>query len=346
VDRREFLTVVGAAATLPAHEWLIKRDEAIVGQTAGARLTEEAVDGLDRMVGHLRSLEEQLGREQVLTLARAQLKQVEDSLRNRSYTEAVGRRLYATAAESLRFCGWLSCENGRPGHAQRYWNTALRAAHASGDRAIGSNILAFMSDQAWDLGQIRDAVTLAETAHAGYRGGSPRIAARLSLQAALAYSAAGESTACQRALDAAFNQVGSFRTEPGPDWVHWLDEAQSHLYAGTCYLRLQLWDLARHHFDQALKMPDSYVSTSPNETAWALTRLAAVCVRQDHPDIEQAVDLARNACELLEGGLGSMSQFGTAPTVRELVSDLAAHDQEQDVQDLVRRMNRLPGIAA
>jgi hypothetical protein len=57
-------------------------------------------------------------------------------LKNGSYTDVVGRRLYGLAAELGRLAGWEAYDSGDEALAQRYWMAALRNAHISGDRAI------------------------------------------------------------------------------------------------------------------------------------------------------------------------------------------------------------------
>ncbi len=118
-------------------------------------------------------------------------------------TDTLGRRLHATAGELMRVAGWLSLDSGHHPQAQRYWVAALHAAHAAGDRALGANVIGFMSAQAIDLGQIRESVTLADTARAGYPGVTPRVAGICDLRAAEACAQDRSVTECRRALDSA-----------------------------------------------------------------------------------------------------------------------------------------------
>lgn len=64
-------------------------------------------------------------------------------LDNASYTDEIGRRLYAVTAEFARIAGLRALDSDHQASAQRYFMTGLRAAHTSGDRAIGANILTF-----------------------------------------------------------------------------------------------------------------------------------------------------------------------------------------------------------
>src|SRR5205814_5488854 len=135
------------------------------------------------------------------TLVGDQLRYVTGLIENRRYGESVGRRLHGTAAELLRLGGWLAFDSGRHALAQRHWIAAMHAAHAAGDRAIAANILGFMSCQAKDLGQTQEAITLAETARAGYPGASSQVAAILHLRAAEAHANDRAKAACRQAID-------------------------------------------------------------------------------------------------------------------------------------------------
>ncbi|MGH8922501.1 MAG: hypothetical protein ACRD0H_29885, partial [Actinomycetes bacterium] len=240
MDRRIVLTLLGAGVCAPAHEWLLARSEeaAALVRLSGWPVSVGVVDGLDDRVGQLRRMDDQVGSATLLDLVRGDLRYVLGLLERGRYTDTVGRRLHATAGELMRLGGWLSFDGGRHPQAQRYWVAALHAAHAAGDRALGANILGFMSQQATDLGQIREAVTLAETAQAGYPGATPRIVAICDQRMALAHAATRAVSECRRALDSAFDRLGDAPSSVGePGWCYWLDDAQAHATAGSCYLR-------------------------------------------------------------------------------------------------------------
>lgn len=220
----------------------------------------------------------------------------------------MGRRLHATAGELLRLAGWLAFDSGRHPQAQRYWIAGLHAAHAAGDRALGANVVGSRSLQAKDLGQLRESVTLAETAKAGYPGGTPRVAAICDLRAAEAHACDGAVTACRRALDTAFDRLGDAPSSSGePAWCYWLDEAQAHGMAGFCYLRLEDWGRARQHLRTALRLQDS---SCARESALRQIFLAHTYLRQDRPEVEHAVDLATRAVDTLNGEVDSARVVG------------------------------------
>lgn len=297
MERRIFITLLGAAASAPAHEWLLAQPETVVARSAGLSLPMAVVDHLDGVTAQLRGMDDQLGGGTLLPAVRDHLRNVLSLLDQRSYSDSVGRRLHATVGEVMRLAGWCALEGGYQPQAQRYWIAALHAAHTAGDRALGANVVRFMSEQAEDLGQIRESVTLAETARVGYPGASPRIATMLDLRAAVTHAHDRATTECRRALDAAFDRLGDSPSSSGePDWCYWLDEAQAHGHAGACYLRLEDWSRARHHYQAALRLQDpSYV----RESARRRIKLATVYLRQDRPEVDHAVALATRAVDTL-----------------------------------------------
>ncbi|MGH3913028.1 MAG: hypothetical protein ACRDTC_06415 [Pseudonocardiaceae bacterium] len=336
MDRRILLTLLGAAVCAPAHEWLLARPEAeaVVARMSGSPLSVGFIDGLDDMVGRLRRMDDEAGSQTLLPLIRGQLRYVFDLLDQRRYSDVVGKRLHSTAAELMRLGGWSEFEGGHHPQAQRYWVAGLHAAHAAGDRALGANIVRSMSEQAEDLGHIRAAVTLAETARSGYPGATPRVTAMLDLRAAEAYAHDGAVTECRRALDTAFDRLGDAPSSSGePGWCYWLDEAHTHAYAGACYLHLKDYGQARQHLRTTLRLQDaSYVRDSARHHI----DLAATYLRQDRPEVDHAVSLASLAVQTLNGKvdsarsvehlarlLGDFAPYRRRPAVRQLTEQAA-----------------------
>jgi hypothetical protein len=332
MDRRIFLTLLGATASAPAHEWLIARPETDTAESPGSSLTLGIVDHLDGMVGRLRHMDDELGGQTLLPLVRANLQHVQTLLDQRRYPDTVGRRLHATAAELMRLAGWSAFESGHHPQAQRYWIAGLHAAHAAGDRALGANIVRSMSEQAESIGQVREAVTLAETAKAGYQGASPRVTAMLLLRAAEAHAQNRETTECRRALDAAFDRLGDAPTTSGdPVWSYWLDEAQTHAYAGSCFVHLEDWSRARHHLRTALRLQDHRYA---RDGALRRVDLAGAYLRQDHPEVDQAAALATSAAETLTGRVDSARCI---THLNKLIGDFAPYRRRPAVHQLMER---------
>jgi hypothetical protein len=232
----------------------------------------------------------------------------------------------------MRFAGWLSFDSGQHSQAQRCWVAGLHAAHAAGDRALGANIIGFMSCQAVDLGQIREVVTLAETSRMGYPGATPRVAAILSLRRAQAHACDRSVTECRRALDTAFDRLGEAPSSSGePGWCYWLDEATAHSMAGFCYLRLEDWSRAHQHLRTALRLWDpSY----PRQDAWPNIQLATTYLRQAQPEVDHAIALATRAIQTLTSEVDSIRCAGH---LVQLVGDFAPYRRRPAVRHLTEQ---------
>jgi hypothetical protein len=162
------------------------------------------VDNIEEMTAKLRRMDDEFGGGAVLDLVKSQVRFVLDLLRDHQYTTSVGMRLHGAASELLRLAGWLSFDSGQHAQAQRFWVAALHGAHSAGDRALGSNILGFMSCQAKDLELYAEAVNLAEAARQGYPGRSPRVTAILDLRVAEAHAQTSDTAQTRAAIDTAY----------------------------------------------------------------------------------------------------------------------------------------------
>ncbi|WP_405132946.1 tetratricopeptide repeat protein [Nocardia sp. NBC_01388] len=335
MDRRSFLTVMGAAMSAPAHQWLLAEPVPYLTRSGKSRrVTLNAVDELDLMNASLRRLDDGGGGDRLLLMVRAHVRQVVQLIDHSSYTDTVGRRLHSNAGELLRLAGWLAFDGGQHAGAQRYWMAALRAAHTAGDRALAANTLGFMSCQAKDIKQPLEAVTLAESARAGYRGASPRVSAILALRAAEAYATSGSADRTRRAIDDAFSSLDS-PTTTAPDWSYWLNPGHAHGQAGFCYLKLGDYSAARRHFRQALRLQDP---NAAREGALRYTLLATTYVRQADPDLDQAFSLADQAVAILTDDVSSNRCVGHLNT---LLRDLNPHNRRPAVRRLAEQVESL-----
>ncbi len=332
MDRRLFLMLLGSAATSPAHEWLIAHQAGPVAQAGGARVPMEVVDHLDQITARLRRMDDQLGGGQMLALVHQHLRYVTGLLNEHRYTDTVGRRLHGTAGELLRLAGFICFDSGLHSRAQRYWIAALHAAHTAGDHALGANILGFWSCQAKDIGQIREAITLAETARAGYRGATPAVTAILELRAAEAHAGDHATAQTRRAIDAAFDALSDAPSSSAPpDWCYWMDEAQAHAQAGYCYLKLGDHTRARSHLRSGLALQDSSYS---REGALRHVLLAETYLHQDKPELDQALAHGSRAVDTLAGEVDSARCIGH---LARLIDSLRPYRRSASVAEFIDR---------
>ncbi|MFD0683724.1 hypothetical protein [Actinomadura fibrosa] len=307
MDRRSFLLMLGASLTSPAHEWLVAHPTTSLAQAVGTAVPAQIVDDLDAITARLRHMDDQLGGGPLLRLIHEHLRYVTTLLTQGRYDDTTGKRLHATAAELLRLAGFTAFDSGQHGLAQRYWVAGLHAAHTAGDRALGANIIGFMSCQAKDLDGGREAVLLAQTARTGYPGGSGRVTAILELRAAEAHAndqtatTTRRATDIRRAIDTAFDALQDPRpSSDDPGWSYWMTDTHAHGQAGYCYLRSGDHQRARHHLRQAVK-----TDTDSREGALRQILLATTYIQQPQPELEPALSYAHRALGTLSGQVDS-----------------------------------------
>lgn len=339
LDRRKFLTVAGAAVTLSAHQWLVAdpADAASVAATGGStglriRVDDTLIDRLGTITGQLRQMDDSIGSTPVIDLTQAHLRQVTSLLSDGQYTDSVGRRLHAERAEVLRLCGWLSFDSSDHPRAQRYFHAALRAARTAGDDAIGANIVAFMSCQAKELGQVQEAVTLAATAAAGHPHATGRARAILALRRAEAYAHSRDAGGVLRQVEDAFDHLADAPGTADSSWSYWMNPVQAHGQAGYAYLVLGDQQRAQHHLLAAASEADS------REGVLRSALLATAYALPPAPDLDRALTAGHDALSALDGSVtsprcaGYLAKFATAlrphqakPAVRDFIDRARPH---------------------
>ncbi len=237
MERRHFMAMTGLTLTAVAHQWLFDPAR-VAASVLGKRADHALVDDMQRVAEARRRMDDAVGGGGLLPAVREDLRLVVAMLRNASYTEEVGRRLHAVAAEFGRLAGWLAYDSDQPALAQRYFLAALRAAHASTDRAVGANILGFMSTQAAFSSSPKDAVVLAESALNGARELTPAVEASLHARLARGAARAGDATSWERSHDRVFDLLARSVPEDEPPWIYYFTEADARGIAGQSLLAL------------------------------------------------------------------------------------------------------------
>jgi hypothetical protein len=210
VGRRQFLALTGMRLMSAAHEWLFDLVRMAVS-LHGKRIGHELIDDLERVVETKRHRDDAIGGGTLLPSMREDLRLVVSMLRNAAYPKDVGRRLHGVAAGMGRLVGWLAYDSDQHALVQRFW---LRAAHASGERATGANVLGFVRVQATLSERPRDAVLLAESPRSQERHLTPAVAALIHSRFAFASARVGDE----------------------PVWVYWFTEAELEGVAGAALL--------------------------------------------------------------------------------------------------------------
>jgi hypothetical protein len=337
MERRHFMALTGLPLTAVAHQWLFDPAR-VAASVLGKRVDHALVDDLGRVVEARRRMDDALGGGTLLPSVREDLRLVVAMLNNAAYTEDVGKRLHGVAAEFGRLAGWLAYDSEQPALAQRFFLAALRAAHVSGDRAIGANVLSSMSVQATWSSSPGDAVTLIESALRAERELTPAVAGSLYGRLARGASCVGDTTASQRAQDRAFELLGRSVAENEPSWIYWFDEAEVRGLAGQSLLVLGRPGEAEPHLrrsvgllgpgfsrDRALRLCDlafARLAMGSVDRACATATEAAVIIRRlDSPRGQRRLADFRMAAAPYAGS-AAVRQFDTKH--RDLLSTVRA----------------------
>ncbi|MGH3697684.1 MAG: hypothetical protein ACRDRX_27510 [Pseudonocardiaceae bacterium] len=232
MDRRHFVILTGTGLTAFAHDWILDPAR-VAAAVTGTRVDCAVADDLERVADARRRLDDVLGGDMVLRAVREDLRLVTQILDNARYTDEVGTRLYAVAAEFARIAGLRAFDTNNHALAQRYFIAGLRAAHCSGDRAIGANILTCMCRQAMDHDP-RYGVRLAESALAGAKNLTPAVEASIQGHLAGAAARAREQGTATRAQGQMFELTAAVDPAVEPPYIYWWSDAEAHFNAGRC----------------------------------------------------------------------------------------------------------------
>jgi hypothetical protein len=283
----------------------------------GRPVDHAAVDDFERIVDVQRRQDDVLGGGAIYNVVTAYLHLTIDVLRNCSYGEDVGRRLYAVAAEQARLAGWAAFEAGNPGLAQRFLLAGLRASHEAGNPALGANILQFMAFMAIQSGAQDpwEAITVLRSAraHAG-PALTPTEKSMQGMRLAHAYAAAGETGNAAAEIDEAFTQIGRARADEDPPYVYWCTPAVISGLAGRALVAGGASGRAVPHLESAAAATDRVAY--PRDWAWVQFDLATAHARASNP--EHAVHLGHEAVDLASAIASEQLRRGLAGMVREV----------------------------
>ncbi len=246
------------------------------------------------------------------------------------YTEAVGRALFSTVAESTLLAGWMSYDSCHHGLAQRYFLQALRLAQDGDDRRLAGSILSAMSHQATFLGHYTEAATLARAARMGISGvATPTLMAQFHAMEARALARTGDTRACELALAEAAKALESRNSADEPEWIAYFDEAELAAEAAHCFRDVNSARRAVAHAENA--MSGSHVRSD----FFATMVLADAHLRAGDP--EEACRVALDALDLGEQLKSArcvsylaefrqhLASVGKTPTTREFYEQAAEH---------------------
>ncbi|TDC81313.1 transcriptional regulator [Micromonospora sp. KC606] len=134
------------------------------------------------------------------------------------------QRLLPVLAEAAQLAGWLDGDAGHLASGMDAHRLGLRAAAATGDRALAGHVLASASHLLAGAGDAESALLLARAGYSGARRAvSPGLRALLLHRVALAAALTGRAPAGRQALDAARRTAETVEPTTEPPWLYWLD---------------------------------------------------------------------------------------------------------------------------
>lgn len=277
-----------------SHQWLTSEPPQVYEVRAGRRIGERTVREVEDRVHKLRLLDDHVGGTDTYAMVTDEVDATNRLLKGAAYTEDVGRRLLIALGELCQLAGWTSSDAGRYAEAERLYLAGVVAAHAGGDRAGAANNLSSLAYQVSNVGDRRQAVTLARSAYAG--AGKDATATSMALLAervAWAAARAGDAGAAERALGTVDKQYADRKPSHDPAWVYWLDEDEVEIMAGRVWTQLRRPLRAVPILEKATA---EYGDDTGRETALYLTWLAESLLQAN--EVERAAAAAAKARRL------------------------------------------------
>ena len=175
---------------------------------------------LASMRQHLKAIDNAHGGGAALPMADWYLRREVLPLLNGSNGDPMSRALIDVVAQFQHDVGWMAYDVGQQPLATQYFHSALRFAHAAGNRLLGARVLAAMSHQAIYLGHLRQAIDFAQAARYITRQvATPRTVAMLAAMEACAHAAADDARQSQRALGDAAESLTLVADRSEPEWL-------------------------------------------------------------------------------------------------------------------------------
>lgn len=335
VDRRSFVTA--ALFPLMAKRWTtsVTTTHSPSGTSTRKIPLEPLLADIETRLANLWRLDDELGSKSVAALAYNELNLTAALIKQASYGEVTGRRMYTLAAEAARQVAWTQFDQDKPAKAAGFFETALRCSATASDPVTGAYAMSFAAVQAYSTpGAAREALDLLESATVGVRGrATPRMEAMLAARHARALSKLGDRKGCARMLDLARDRLDAGPRADDPPMLYWVTEREIEMIAGSSALDLGDPAEALRRFTAAAQAGQDADEEFPRSDAIYLSRAAEAHVGLN--DLEAAVETARDATRCL-GGVdsarssttltklrGKLEAFGDVPVVRDFLEQTA-----------------------
>ncbi|MGH3692857.1 MAG: helix-turn-helix domain-containing protein [Pseudonocardiaceae bacterium] len=304
---------MAAACAGPVREWLLQRNDEVLHGQGTRPVSQQDIAALWAVRSAFVDADARLGGGYALSTLLHYLNQMVLPLLRGSYDDTIGRELMAATAALCDQCAFMSFDFGRQGLAQRYFIQALRLAQASGNRALGADILADMSKQAHYLGDARQARELADAGlTTALDCGSPLTAARCAVLQGRAYALSGDQRACAEACALAERALDRAVPADEPVWIQFFTPEV--LTAEILDVTADLGQYQKVH-RLAPGVLNSSAAMERSRTLCTITLASSYLPREGnvHSDIDRA-------CDLLGQVIPSLSSLTSARTLERINS--------------------------
>ncbi|MEU3455346.1 hypothetical protein ABZ671_17370 [Micromonospora sp. NPDC006766] len=345
--RRTIIAVTGAALTAPAWTALQQPVPDLVAAAGeGGPVSPPLLDMIDTVVAQAQQLDDNQGGA-ARGFVNDQFTAVARLLRRGSYNAAAGRRLAAALAQLAQTAGFMAFDAGEDGVAQRWYLTALRAAHAAAEPGLAASVLALMSNQAADRGHALDALQLAAAAQEAAATTPPAVRAMVAARSSLAHAVAGDVTSYSRMRTSTLELLDAKPDTPLPRWASYIDriELDAITGRGLVVLAERVPTRRKQLLRQAGQLLHARAHTSPTEAPQRSALRHGAWLSLAH-NAAGDLDLAVSTARLALGRLPAVSSVRSVALLLRLHDELApAAPRSQAVRDLVNELRTLPAPA-
>ncbi|HWR46586.1 MAG TPA: hypothetical protein VN327_03040 [Pseudonocardiaceae bacterium] len=304
MDRRVFMAVGGSALTQLAWTAVNTEPARLAAALNGGQVGATLIGQVEETIPQLRQLDDQQGGGGAnLTYVNAQFQVVGQLLRAADHGGQVTRRLLVALAELGQLAGWMAADCERHGLAQRYYLTALRAAHNVGDKPLGANVLSALAYHAASREQASDAISLGTAAVEMARRSPVTVQALVTSRLAYGYALVGDAERFHAAYGRA-RELSEHPTGHRPRWAYYVSP-QFVDNAGGYYqvsLGMACSRNSRRHLDNAVTLLTPQATATPDypyQRDALLDGTGLALAHLGRGELEQACEIGRIALRRL-----------------------------------------------
>jgi hypothetical protein len=340
MDRRVFMAVGGSALTQLAWTAVNTEPARLAAALGGGQVGATLIEQVEETIPQLRQLDDQQGGGGAsLFYVHAQFQAVGQLLKTADYGGQVTRRLLVALAELGQLAGWMAADAERHGLAQRYYLTALRAAHNAGDKALGAHALGAMACHAASCEQAADAISLGTAAVEMAHRSPATVQALATSRLAYGYALVGDAERFHAAHGRA-RELAEHPTGHQPRWAYYVSPQFADTNGGFYQVSLGMACSrnSRRHFGNAVTLltpsataPDYW---SPRDAILTDTALATAYLGRG--ELEQACEVGRTALERLP----QVNSPRCLTDLRRLAGELRARKTNSHVREFSTELDR------